>query len=85
MVRSLNQFELENFPSLHWQAIAPKLNSECRRALEEVMESLDGGVLTREQCLILANSDGDDFLGLLVAANDVSAANRQQCFCMILV
>jgi FO synthase len=34
------------------------------------MESLDGRALTREQCLMLANSAGDDLLGLLVAANE---------------
>ena len=69
MVRSLNQSALENFPSLNWQEIAPKLNPDCRSALEQVMESLDGRALTREQCLMLANSEGDDLLGLLVAAN----------------
>ena len=71
MVRSLSQSELENFPSLHWQTIAPKLSPDCRSALEQVMEFLDGGILTRDQCLTLANSDGDDFLGLLVAANEL--------------
>jgi 7,8-didemethyl-8-hydroxy-5-deazariboflavin synthase CofH subunit len=45
------------------------MSSERRTALERVMESLDGEVLTREQCLLLANSEGDDLLGLLVAAN----------------
>src|SRR6185369_446395 len=70
MVRSLNQSALENFPSLNWQEIAPKLNPGCRSALEQVMESLDGRALTREQCLMLANSAGDDLLGLLVAANE---------------
>jgi FO synthase subunit 2 len=71
MVRPLNQSELESFPSLHWQEIAPKLRPECRIALEQVMESLQGGVLTREQCELLASSDGDDLLGLLVAANSL--------------
>ena len=33
------------------------------------METLDGGVLTREQCSLLANAEGDDLLGLLVAAD----------------
>jgi 7,8-didemethyl-8-hydroxy-5-deazariboflavin synthase CofH subunit len=34
-----------------------------------VMETLDGGTLTREQCSLLANADGEDLLGLLVAAD----------------
>jgi 7,8-didemethyl-8-hydroxy-5-deazariboflavin synthase CofH subunit len=63
------QSELETFPQLEWLDIAPRLSSENRATLEQVMESLDGGVLTREQCLLLANSDGDNLLGLLVASN----------------
>ena len=35
------------------------------------METLDGGMLTRDQCRLLANADGDDLLGLLVAANSL--------------
>jgi 7,8-didemethyl-8-hydroxy-5-deazariboflavin synthase CofH subunit len=69
MARSLTHAELENFPSLEWSAVASRMTLECRSALDQVMESLDGGVLTREQCLLLANADGDDLLGLLVAAN----------------
>src|SRR6185312_610882 len=69
MSRPLTQSELENFHHLEWTEIAPRLTRPCRAALEQVMESLDGGVLSREQCLLLANSEGDDLLGLLVAAN----------------
>src|ERR1051326_148733 len=65
----LPQSELESFHELEWTDIAPRISSERRTALERVMESLDGEVLTREQCLLLANSEGDDLLGLLVAAN----------------
>ena len=69
MAQPLAQSELENFQHLEWLEIAPRLTHACRAALEQVMESLDGGVLSREQCLLLANSEGDDLLGLLVAAN----------------
>ncbi len=71
MARVISQSELENFPSLAWPDIAPRLTSDCRDALERVMESLDGGLLSREQCLGLANSEGDDLLGLLVAADNL--------------
>ena len=40
-------------------------------ALEKVLDSLDGGLLTREECLLLANASGDDLFGLVVAANEV--------------
>ena len=38
-------------------------------ALEQVLQTLDGAVLSRAQSLLLANAEGDDLLGLLVAAN----------------
>jgi len=69
MTRVLTQPELENFPSLEWGDIAPHMNRQSRAALEQVMETLDGGLLTQEQCSLLANADGDDLLGLLVAAD----------------
>jgi 7,8-didemethyl-8-hydroxy-5-deazariboflavin synthase CofH subunit len=69
MTRTLTQAELENFPSLEWSDLAPRISPQPCAALEQVMETLDGGVLTREQCSLLANTDGDDLLGLLVAAD----------------
>jgi FO synthase len=71
MARVLTQSELESFPALEWTDISPRMSRESRTALEQVMETLDGGVLTREQCTQLANVDGDDLLGLLVAADAV--------------
>jgi len=69
MARLLSPSELEAFPSEEWSEVAPRMSGEARAALERVMESLDGGVLTREQCLLLAHAEGDDLLGLLVAAD----------------
>jgi 7,8-didemethyl-8-hydroxy-5-deazariboflavin synthase CofH subunit len=69
MTRILTQSELENFPSLEWSDIASLISRQSRTALEQVMETLDGTMLTREQCALLANSGGDDLLGLLVAAD----------------
>jgi len=69
MTRALTQTELEHFPSLEWSDIAPRMSRQSRIALEQVMETLNGGQLTREQCALLANADGDDLLGLLAAAN----------------
>lgn len=69
MTRALAPSELENFPSLEWSDIAPRLSREFRSALEQVMETLNGSVLTREQCAALAHAEGDDLLGLLVAAD----------------
>jgi 7,8-didemethyl-8-hydroxy-5-deazariboflavin synthase CofH subunit len=69
MTRVLIQSELENFPSLEWSDIASRISRQSRTALEQVMETLDGSMLTREQCTLLANTGGDDLLGLLVAAD----------------
>ena len=62
---------LENFPSLEWSDVAGRLSSPVREALERAQQTLDGSSLTREQALLLAHADGDDLLGLLVAANEM--------------
>ena len=69
MIRPLAQSELENFPSLEWSDVASRISPEIRAALDQILESQDGGHLSREQCLLLANAEGDDLLGLLVAAD----------------
>jgi 7,8-didemethyl-8-hydroxy-5-deazariboflavin synthase CofH subunit len=71
MPRILTQSELESFPALEWQDIVPRLTPAFRAALEQVLETQDGRALSREQSLLLANAEGDDLLGLLVAANDL--------------
>ena len=71
MTRILTQRELEDSPFLEWSDIAPRMSDRARTALEKVMETLDGAVLTHEQCMLLANADGNDLLGLLVAADAV--------------
>jgi len=65
----LTQSDLENFPGLEWPDVAPRMSSSVRAALESAMASLDGGILTRDESLRLANADGDDLLGLLLAAD----------------
>jgi FO synthase len=69
VIRALTNSELENFPSLDWAEIAPRMTSESRTALDEVLESGDGGALSSQQRQLLANTEGDDLLGLLVAAD----------------
>jgi 7,8-didemethyl-8-hydroxy-5-deazariboflavin synthase CofH subunit len=69
MARTLTQPELQSFPALEWSDVAPRLSRPIRTALEQALETLDGGVFSREQCSLLASADGDDLLGLLVAAD----------------
>jgi len=67
--RLLTECELENFPSLEWSDIACHLSWDVRNALEHSLFSLDGSVLSRDECMLLANAEGNDLLGLLVAAD----------------
>lgn len=65
--------ELEDFPGLEWRDIAPRLKVGVRAALEKVLTAWDGTVLSREEELALAYAEGDDLLGLLLAANELRA------------
>src|SRR5579863_3812127 len=74
MSRSLTTFELEHFRELEWPEVSPRLSPAVGEALEHVLQARDGGVLSRQQCLLLARAEGDDLLGLLLAANDLRHA-----------
>ena len=69
MPRELSISELENFPSLDWDQIAPRLSYPVRFALDRVLDHQDGSALSLDQSLALAHAGGDDLLGLLVAAD----------------
>src|ERR1700722_5396998 len=69
MGRELTASELESFPSLEWSDIAPRMTPALRAALEKVLEAQNGGDLSLQESYTLADSEGDDLLGLLVASN----------------
>src|SRR5581483_8581595 len=73
MHRELATYELESFPSLDWSDIAPRLTTPVRSSLERVLQTQNGASLSLEDSYFLANSEGDDLLGLLVAANILRA------------
>ena len=54
-----------------WTDVRPRVSPAVQAALEKVLQSLDGTVLTREECLLLASATGDDLFGLAVAANEI--------------
>ena len=54
-----------------WDDVQQRVSPAVRTALENILTNLDGGLLTREQCLLLANCAGDDLFGLAVAANEI--------------
>jgi 7,8-didemethyl-8-hydroxy-5-deazariboflavin synthase CofH subunit len=69
MSRELTHSELEAFPSLDWADVAPRLTGATRSSLEKILETQNGSDLSLPKSCALANSEGDDLLGLLVAAN----------------
>jgi 7,8-didemethyl-8-hydroxy-5-deazariboflavin synthase CofH subunit len=73
VARELALSELESFPSLDWSDIAARLTPITRSSLEKVLETQNGAALSLDESYALANSEGDDLLGLLVAANMLRA------------
>ena len=69
MHRELSPAELESFFTLDWSDVSSRLSPEIRTPLEKVLETQDGADISLEQAYALANAEGDDLLGLLVAAN----------------
>jgi FO synthase len=73
MPRELTSSELESFPSLDWSDIARRLTWAARSSLEKILETQNGADLSLEESYALATAEGDDLLGLLVAANILRA------------
>ncbi|HKU28321.1 MAG TPA: 5-amino-6-(D-ribitylamino)uracil--L-tyrosine 4-hydroxyphenyl transferase CofH [Candidatus Sulfotelmatobacter sp.] len=73
MHRELANSELETFASLDWIDVAPRLSHGIRSALEKVLETQDGLSLSLQESYALAKSEGDDLLGLLLAADILRA------------
>jgi FO synthase len=71
--RALAHSELENFPSLEWTDVEPRLSPAIRKALDIALTRQQGSALSKEQSLALANCEGDDLLGLLLAADQLRA------------
>jgi 7,8-didemethyl-8-hydroxy-5-deazariboflavin synthase CofH subunit len=73
VARALAHSELEHFPSLEWTDIEPRLSPAIREALEIALTRQEGSALSKDQSLALANCEGDDLLGLLLAADQLRA------------
>ena len=67
--------ELEQFPALTWDQIAPQASVAIRSALERVLETQDGASLTDGERYALANCDG--------ANCDGSDCNRADLFALL--
>ena len=73
MRRELSDSELESFPSLDWNDVGPRVTPTLRASLEKTLETQNGADVSLEESHALANAEGDDLLGLLVAANMLRA------------
>lgn len=71
MTRTLTAFELERFREQPWAEAGGRMTPAARACVERVLASQDGGVLSREECLRLANAEGNDLLGLLAGADEL--------------
>jgi 7,8-didemethyl-8-hydroxy-5-deazariboflavin synthase CofH subunit len=60
---------LDRLTRLSWDQAAPRVSPAVRAALDAVLASGNGEVLTRAQCLALAHAQGDDLVGLIAAAD----------------
>ncbi|HLM81515.1 MAG TPA: radical SAM protein, partial [Terriglobales bacterium] len=67
--------ELEQFPALTWDQVAPQASIAIRSALERVLETQDGACLRDEERYALANCDGAD--------RDGSDCNRADLFALL--
>ena len=67
--RSCTLTELEQFPQLDWSEISGRMRPQVRAAIDRVLDVQDGSTLTRLEAQLLAHADGDDLIGLLVAAD----------------
>jgi 7,8-didemethyl-8-hydroxy-5-deazariboflavin synthase CofH subunit len=66
---ALTPSELEAFPTLEWSDVTPRLSPAVHSSLEKILGPQNGAALSLEESLALAAADGEDLLGLLVAAN----------------
>ncbi|HVI09925.1 MAG TPA: 5-amino-6-(D-ribitylamino)uracil--L-tyrosine 4-hydroxyphenyl transferase CofH, partial [Candidatus Binatia bacterium] len=65
----LSPAELDRFPSLDWFDLAPLVSHEVRASLERILETQNGGSISRQRMFELAQTQDNDLLGLLAAAN----------------
>jgi FO synthase len=73
VARARELSELQSFPTLEWTDIKGRLSPAIREYLELALARQDGSALSRGQMLALANCEGDDLIGLLLAADQLRA------------
>jgi FO synthase len=67
----LNWCNPQTLQNTLWTGVRQRVSPAVQAPLEKVIDSLDGSVLSRDECLRLASATGDDLFGLAVAANEI--------------
>jgi FO synthase len=70
-MQSLNWCNRQALQETSWNDVRHSVSPPVRSALEKVLSSLDGGVLTRDEANLIAHATGDDLLALALAANEI--------------
>ena len=70
-MQSLSWCNLHTLQNTSWVSVCQQVSPPVRSALEKVLTSLDGSMLSREECNTLAHASDDDLFGLVVAANEI--------------
>jgi 7,8-didemethyl-8-hydroxy-5-deazariboflavin synthase CofH subunit len=71
MMQGLSWCNRQTLQGTTWDSVSRRVSLPVRTAVDKVLAALDGAVLTREECLLLAACEGDDLFGLVVAANEL--------------
>ena len=70
-MQGLSWCNRQTLQNTSWDDVSRRVSAAVRAAIEKVMASQDGGALSRDECLLLAECGGDDLFGLVVAANEL--------------
>ena len=70
-MQSLNWCNPQSLQHSSWSDVSHLVSPSVRSVLDNVVTTLDGGALTRDEALLLAHATGDDLFGLAVAANEI--------------
>jgi FO synthase len=70
-MQELNWCNRWTLQDISWDDVCERVSPSVRSSLDKVLTSLDGGGLTREECIRLARSKDADLLGVVVAANAI--------------
>jgi FO synthase len=70
-MQDINWVNRGTLQNTSWSNVRRYVSPPLCETVEKVLDSLDGRVLTHDECRLLARTTGDDLFGLVVAANEL--------------